>query len=409
MAFLGGLTPVASAQEDLEGPAYLSTVATLNRNLGAMPLLPGNRVDVFTGYDESIAAMTAEVERATASVHVEFYIAAWDDATAPFFDALVRAVERGVVVRLLFDHLGSRAVPGYKAFQRRLSGTGIAWHPMLPIHPLKGEWRRPDLRNHRKLLVVDGTVAFTGSQNLIDASYHKTESHGRPREYLDLMARVEGPAVSALNLLFAADWFGETGAALTDELRRPTPIAGSVPAQVIPSGPGVAIGNNLRAFTMLLYSAQRRLSMTTPYFVPDDSLLYAVTTAAQRGLAVELFVCELGDQFMAHHAQRSYYEGLLRAGVRIYLYPAPYVLHSKFFTVDDDVAVLGSSNLDMRSFSLNHEVSLMLPDPDVVARLRQVEDTNRARSRELTLEKWLSRSRGSTFAESAMRLTAALQ
>ena len=410
MALLGGCpTPDGGAQTDLAGPAYLSTVATLNRNLGAMPVQPGNRVDVFTGYAESLAAMTDEVERATASVHVEFYIAAWDATTAPFYDALVRAVERGVAVRLLFDHLGSRVVPGYKAFQRRLSGTGIAWHPMLSIHPLKGEWRRPDLRNHRKLLVVDGRVGFTGSQNLIEAGYHKSQSRGARREYLDLMARVEGPVVSALALVFAADWFAETGVKLTDELRRPTPIAGSVPAQVIPSGPGFATGNNLRAFTMLLYSAQRRLSMTTPYFVPDESLLYAVTTAAQRGLDVELFVSAIGDQFMVHHAQRSYYEGLLRAGVRIYLYPAPYILHSKFFTVDDDVAVLGSSNLDMRSFSLNYEVSLMLPDRDVVARLRQVEDTNRARSRELTLERWLSRSRGSTFAENAMRLTAALQ
>ena len=162
---------------------------------------------------------------------------------------------------------------------------------------------------------------------------------------------------------------------------------------MIPSGPGFATENNLRAFTTLIYSAQRRLSITSPYFVPDESLLYAVTTAAQRGIDVELFVSEAGDQFMVYHAQRSYYEALLRAGVRIYLYPAPYVLHSKFFTVDDDVAVLGSSNLDMRSFGLNYEVSLMIPDPEIVAGVREVEDTYRGAVQELTLEDWLSRSR----------------
>ena len=120
---------------------------------------------------------------------------------------------------------------------------------------------------------------------------------------------------------------------------------------MIPSGPGFATENNLRAFTTLLYSAQRRLSITSPYFVPDESLLYAITTAAQRGVDVELFVSEAGDQFMVYHAQRSYYEALLRAGVRIYFYPAPAILHSKFFSVDDDVAVIGSSNMDMRSFA----------------------------------------------------------
>ncbi len=118
---------------------------------------------------------------------------------------------------------------------------------------------------------------------------------------------------------------------------------------------------------------------------------------------------EAGDQFMVFHAQRSYYEALLRAGVRIYLYPSPFVLHSKFFTVDDDVAVIGSSNLDMRSFALNYEVSLMVLDPEVVAQVRTVEDTYRSMSKELTLEDWLARSRGSAYADNVMRLTAALQ
>ncbi len=185
------------------------------------------------------------------------------------------------------------------------------------------------------------------------------------------MARVEGPVVNALNVLFATDWYSETGVKLSEEIGTSPPTAGEIEAQVIPSGPGFATENNLRAFTTLIYSAQRRLSITSPYFVPDESLLYAVTTAAQRGVEVELLVSEAGDQFMVFHAQRSYYEALLRAGVRIYLYPEPWILHSKFFSVDDDVAVLGSSNMDMRSFGLNYEVSLMLLGPEVVARHAQ--------------------------------------
>lgn len=149
--------------------------------------------------------------------------------------------------------------------------------------------------------------------------------------------------------------------------------------------------------------------MTSPYFVPDESLLYAVTTAAQRGVSVELFVGEEADQFMVGHAQASYYRALLEAGVRIYLYPAPYVLHAKHFTIDDDVTVIGSSNMDMRSFLLNYEISLMLLGADVVAKVREVEDTYRELSRELLVEEWSQRSRGARYVDNVMRLTSSLQ
>jgi cardiolipin synthase A/B len=400
---------VPTLETDFPGPAYVQSVATLNRNLGAQPAMPGNRVELLADYGEAVAAMTSEVDRAIRWVHVEFYITAWDEVTAPFYEALVRAVGRGVTVRLLFDHLGSRGIPGYQQFTARLDGTGIEWHPMLPIQPLKGRWRRPDLRNHRKILVIDGAVAFTGSLNMIEPGYNKPKNHALGREWTELVARVVGPSVSALNLLFATDWYSETGVKLVDEVTTASPPAGEIEAQVIPSGPGFATENNLRAFTTLIYSAQHRLSITSPYFVPDESLLYAVTTAAQRGVDVELFVSEAGDQFMVHHAQRSYYEALLQAGVRIYLYPAPAVLHSKFFSIDDDVAVLGSSNMDLRSFALNYEVSLMVLGPEVVGQMREVEDTYRAMSTELTPQDWSARSRRSAYLDNVMRLTAALQ
>lgn len=401
--------PVPTLGADFDGPAYVQSAAALNRSLGALPAMPGNAVTLFPGYEESIAAMTAEVARAQRSVHVEFYISAWDDVTSPFFEALVAAHERGVSVRFLFDHLGSRGIPGYREFLARLDAAGLDAHAMLPIHPLKGQWRRPDLRNHRKILVVDGTVAFTGSQNLIEPGYDKPKNHKAGRKWVELMARVEGPAATALNVLFATDWYTETGQRLDAEVSVLTPPAGEVEAQVIPSGPGFVSENNLRLFTMLIYSAQRRLSLTSPYFVPDESLLYAVTTAAQRGVEVELFVSEQGDQFMVFHAQRSYYEALLRAGVRIYFYPAPAILHAKFFSVDDDVAVLGSSNMDMRSFALNYEVSLMMLGPDIVSEVRKVQDAYRSVAKELTLDEWLSRGRTSAYVDNVMRLTAALQ
>ena len=177
----------------------------------------------------------------------------------------------------------------------------------------------------------------------------------------------------------------------------------------MPSGPGFPDENNLRLFNSLIYSAQRRLSITSPYFVPDESRLYAITTAAQRGIDVELFVGEQGDQFMVHHAQNSYYEALLKTGVKIYLYPAPFVLHSKHFSVDDDVAVIGSSNMDIRSFNLDFEISVMCISRSLTTAMPQVEDHYRALSHQLTLDEWRRRPLGKRYIDNVMRLTSALQ
>ncbi|MDX6301469.1 MAG: cardiolipin synthase [Nocardioidaceae bacterium] len=406
-----GTAGVATLPGTYPGPAYVESVATLSRNLGALPAMDHNSAELFSDYGESIEAMTAMVEKAERFVHVQFYITAWDEMTGPFFGALVRATERGVRVRLLFDHLGSKGIPGYPDLLRKLDETKIDWRPTLPVRPLHGQFRRPDLRNHRKILVVDGRSGFMGSQNLVEPGYDKDKNHAAGREWVELTTRVAGPVVAALNAVFATDWYSETDEILREEMVpwQQSEAAGDLTCQVIPSGPGFVSENNLRAFTTLIYSAQRRVSLTSPYFVPDESLLYAVTTAAQRGVDVELFVSEEGDQFMVYHAQCSYYRSLLEAGVRIYLYPAPYVLHSKHFSIDDDVAVLGSSNMDMRSFGLNYEVSMMVLGGDIVSRMRKVEDVYRSLSRELSLEEWSGRSNGKKYVDNLMRLTAALQ
>lgn len=399
--------------DDPQAPPYLRSAVALNVRLGALPLTSGNSVEVLPDYAGSIAEMTEAVESAQDYVNVEFYISAWDDTTAPFFDALVAATERGVVVRFLFDHLGSRGIPGYQTMLQRLAATRIDWHPMLPVQLLRGRFRRPDLRNHRKLLVVDGRVGFMGSLNLTEPGYNKPKNHKAGRAWVELMVRVQGPILAELDTVFATDWNAET-----DEFPEiavapdPGPRPGALPdvaCQVVPSGPGFSTENNLRLFTTLIYGATRRISLTSPYFVPDESLLYAVTTAAQRGIEVELFVCEKADQFMVGHAQASYYRALLEAGVRIWMYPAPAVLHSKHFTIDDDVAVIGSSNMDLRSFALNYEVSMMMLGAPVVARFREVEDAYRSISRELTIDEWSQRSPGARYLDNVMRLTAALQ
>jgi cardiolipin synthase len=174
---------------------------------------------------------------------------------------------------------------------KNLPQTAIEWYPMLPIQPLKGKWRRPDLRNHRKIVVVDGRVAFVGSLNMIDASYHNPSHERAGRKWRELVMELNGPVVFSLDIVFATDWYIETDEVLRDVRPHPDQVEpGHVVCQVVPSGPGFPDENNLRLFNSLIYSAQRRLSITSPYFVPDESLLYAITTAAQRGIDVELFV-----------------------------------------------------------------------------------------------------------------------
>lgn len=179
--------------------------------------------------------------------------------------------------------------------------------------------------------------------------------------------------------------------------------------QIVPSGPGFSSENNLRMFLALMYGAQEKLIITSPYFVPDEALMYAITSAVQRGVRVELFVSEIGDQALVYHAQRSYYEELLKAGVIIWLYEAPTILHSKHMSIDDDVAFIGSSNMDIRSFSLNLEVSMMVRGKSFVSQMREVEEFYRSKSRELTMEEWKNQSFMSTTLDGLARLTSALQ
>ncbi len=365
------------ADERFEG------ITRLGQRLGAMPVVDDSCVDLLEE-GSGIEVMAEAVDAAEHFVHLEFYLVALDATTEPLFAAMQRAVARGVRVRVLFDHLASLRSPGYRAMRARLKEDGVLARPMLPLWPTTREWLRPDLRNHRKLLVVDGLVGFTGSQNIIDPSYNKRSNIRRGLAWVDLMARVEGPAVTELAGIFRTDWFSETGDVLSGEVAdaaaAPPTRERSLQVQVLPSGPGFPTRNNLRIFTGLIHAAQRELVVVSPYFVPEESLMLAITSAAQRGVDVELFVCEKGDQWLVHHAQRSYYPDLLAAGVKIRLYPSPAVLHTKLVRVDDTVVAFGSSNLDIRSFELNLELTTIVLGEDFVRRVAVVEESYRSRS-----------------------------
>ena len=401
----------ASVDARPEGASeWLGSVVTLNQNLTAMPLVGGNAAELIDDYAGSLAAMAAEVDTATSFVHVEFYILSMDDATAGLFDALERAAARGVTVRVLLDHWASSHCRDYKATIARLTSMGAQWHLMLPVQPLHGRYQRLDLRNHRKLLVVDGRVGFVGSQNVIDRSYNKKKNVSRGLKWQELMCRIEGPVVASIDLVFATDWYMESGEHLAAAVpESPALVPGDLACQVVPSGPGFTVENNLQLFLSLLYCARDRIIITSPYFVPDDSMLRGLLAATARGVHVELFVSEIGDQGLVWHAQRSYYQALLDAGVQIFCYPAPYILHAKHFSIDDELALIGSSNMDMRSFGLNSEISMMVHSKSFVADMRTVEGDYRRISRRLTPEEWQQEPRKATVLDGLARLTSALQ
>jgi cardiolipin synthase len=391
-------------------PRWFRRVLEQNEALTGIPALHGNAMTLNGDYDDSIVQMAAEVDKATRFVHVEFFIIGLDDTTRVFFTAMENAVKRGVTVRVLADHIATRKVPNAKQMTAELDRIGVEWAWMLPVQPLKGKYQRIDLRNHRKIVVVDGTVAFTGSQNLIDRSYDSPKNQKRGLQWQELVTRVEGPAASALNVVFLSDWLIETGKDLSaDHVPvEQTRAAGDLLCQVVPSGPTYRTENNLRMFLSLIYGATEKVILTSPYFVPDEAMVYAITSACQRGLEVQLFVSEVADQWLVGHAQRSYYGVLLEAGVRIFLYPAPYILHSKHFSIDDDIAVIGSSNMDIRSFSLNAEVSVLVRGESFVAGMRAVEEGYRQAGRELTSVEWSRQSRKDTFFDGIARLTSAV-
>ncbi|CAM2982434.1 phospholipase D-like domain-containing protein [Actinomyces slackii] len=412
----------------------LAGVLRMNRELTGLPCVTGEVVGVHAVASTTYARMAKAIDRATDHVHVEFYIMSWDEVTDVFFSALERAAARGVTVRLLLDHLGSRKYPGWKRLGERLTAAGIRWRLMMPLLPHKRRWRRPDLRNHRKILVVDGERAFIGSHNIIDPSYRVRRNLWAGRRWEDLSVEVTGEIVVEAQAVFAMDWYFESGEqleALELGLREPAetmpegsglagvavgtaaPRPGRPGAvvnamQLVPSGPGYPTQPNLRMFLALIHGAKHRVSITSPYFIPDEALLAAMTSAAYRGVEVELFVGKESDQFIVNHAQRSYYSTLLAAGVRIYRYPAPTVLHSKYMTVDDETGVIGSSNMDFRSFALNYEVMLLAFGGDLDDLLRLNDADYRAVSTELTAEEWAAEPWYRRYIDNVCRLMSAL-
>lgn len=356
--------------------------AALATTLGAFPVLGGNRAALIDDYQGFIDRLVGDIDSARESVDLLFYIVEPDATGRRVADAVLRAAARGVPCRVLMDGMASK--PGMKKLAPGLHAAGVEVISILDPGTRRA---RRDLRNHRKIAVLDGRVAYTGSQNLVDSFDYK----GRGLTYEDLMVRLEGPVVRQLLAILLTDRFLETGRGLDGSTPFPVPAeVGTVRAQALPSGPTYETENNERTFVQMLYGARKRIVVTTPYFVPDRPFVDAMQAGAARGLDVHLVTPRQADQWLVRLAQESYYAELLAAKVKIHLYE-PRFLHAKHISVDDDLCAIGSSNLDMRSFTLNEEDMVFFYDREVVAGLARIQERYFRDSKLLDKDEWKKR------------------
>lgn len=372
-------------------PPPLCGIATLAENAAGMPVLGGSTLVLHDGAEGILRAIIGDIDLAHESVHMAFYI--WNEGgTADDVgEALLRAAARGVQCRVLLDAIGSK--PFLKGrWPARLRGAGIQLEAALAVGLLGLVFQRADLRMHRKIVVVDERIAYTGSMNLVDPRFFKQDSG--VGEWIDAMVRVAGPAVAGLRAVFLFDWKLQTGdpyvPASTAAHAARRAVGGEARIQVVPSGPGIEIAANLRILVDAIAVARRRVVLTTPYFVPDPSLALALQNAAMRGVEVTIILPAVNDSTLVTYASRAFFDDLLDAGARVLKFDAG-LLHTKSVTVDDEFSLFGTVNLDMRSLHLNFELMLAVYDADFNAQLLALQRGYERDARALDAAAWRAR------------------
>ncbi len=398
----------ASYQTDLTvrpdvDPALRPVILQAERITG-MPILGGNEVDLVSDTDDMIDRLVRDIDAAERHVHLLFYIFRPDQTGLRVADALIRAAARGVRCRLLADAVGSRHLFSRRGLGKRLNEHHVTTVAMLPAAPIRRRLARVDLRNHRKLAVIDGKTAYTGSQNIVNAGY----GHKRAGRWIDLSGRFEGPLVGQLQAVFVEDWMFDTNEMLDDESIFPNLLpVGGVPAQAVPTGPSEDSVALQRVILAAINAAQRKIIITSPYLVPDEATTVALYMAVDRGVEVTITIPYRCDHPLVSAAGRAYIEPLLAAGVRVFRFH-PGMLHAKTMTVDDAFSLLGSSNLDIRSFFLNFELNVLLYGSQITRELRFAQTGYLADATPISLDDWRQRPTLARYAESAAALLSPL-
>ncbi len=391
------------------GAAALPIATSLERalfrvgeHLSHLRATGGNKVDVLVDGEETYDAIGAAIDSARHHVHAQYYLIR-NDATGRWFrDRLVAAAKRGVVVRLLLDGYGCLALG--RSWRRPLLRAGARVADFLPMRSVL--LQPVNLRNHRKIVVVDGETAFTGGFNVGDEYKAGMPGVGTWR---DVHLRITGAAAAELQRVFFQDWAFATKEPIDSVayFPRESPKRGDATVAIVTSGPDTRTEAIHRLFFGAIVGGEHEVAITTPYFVPDESILVAMELAAMRGVDLKLVLPSRSNHRVTFHAGRSFYTQLLEAGVDIREY-APGIVHAKTLIVDSAVSLVGSANMDLRSFRLNFEVHALVHDRAVAARLRETFQADISKSRRVDLAEWQARPWRARIKEGASRLVSPL-
>ncbi|PKF50838.1 cardiolipin synthase [Enterovibrio nigricans] len=357
-----------------------------------IPALAGNQLSLHCETADILRNIAKDVHSAKRSVNMVFYIWHPGGHADDVAKEVCSAARRGVTVRILLDSAGS------KSFFRthwpdEMRRAGVELIEALAVSPARMFLRRLDIRQHRKIVIIDNEIGYTGSMNMVDPRFFKQDAG--VGQWVDIMVKVDGPSVPVLNSIFAWDWEVETGLRYLPDL--PTcPLIeqhehANHSVQVAPSGPGMPDGIIQQVLMLAIHQAKRSLTITTPYLIPSESLLAALQTTAQRGVTVNLIIPAKNDSLMVEWASRSFFNDLLRAGINIYRFQGG-LLHTKSVMVDENFCLIGTVNLDMRSLWLNFELTLCIDDPDFCADLSSLQQEYINNSTPLLIETWQKRS-----------------
>jgi len=393
----GKSLPYFNLQDEEEDKGSYCKLKRLLKHIGYAPILDGNHIDLYSTGEDKFHRLFEDIEGAKYHVHLLYYTILGDEIGNKLKDLLIRKVQEGVDVRVIYDDVG--CIKAKSRFFKELEKGGVKVDCFLPIRfPYFA--RRVNYRNHRKIAVIDGTVGYIGGFNIADP-YIKGLKWGVWR---DLSVRVEGKGVHALQVVFLLDWFYSHKETLNHFSYFPEiPSFGENPMQVVTSSPIYTYENLTEGFFQAINSAQRSIFIQTPYFIPSEQIVRAMETAALSGVEVNLMIPKRSDNFLVAAASFSYIRSLLERGVKVWLYTAGF-LHSKLIVVDDSLVIVGSANMDTRSFELNFEVSAFIYDEITALKAKDIFISDEKDAVRLNLEQWKKRSRIRRYFESLMRL-----
>jgi cardiolipin synthase len=324
-------------------------------SLAGLPFTAGNDAALLVDGEATFAAIFAAIAEARRYVLVQFFIVHDDELGRKLRDVLVAASRRGVRVYFLYDAIGSRSMT--RSYLRHLRGANVAIYPFRNDKGLRQRFQL-NFRNHRKIVVVDGAVAFVGGHNVGDEYVGKSRRFGHWR---DTHVRVSGPVVAQVEACFLEDWHWTTGTVPSLEPPAPAAASGSIEALVIPSGPADTLDTCCLTFLEAIHGARRRLWIASPYFVPDAQVLSALQLAAMRGVDVRILLPAIADHRFVWLASFSYLKDTLPQGIRLFRYRDGFV-HQKVLLADERLSTVGTANFDNRSFRLNFEITLVFDD-----------------------------------------------